>query len=331
MHQKIKPVKIRLEASSLCQLRCPCCTTASREIEKGVGFGYLKCINFKKVIEENPFIREVEISNFGEIFLNPELSDIIRYAYEKHVRMTADNGVNLNTVTDEVLEKLVIHQFSRLSVSIDGASQKTYQKYRKKGDFSTVIDNIRKINDFKKKYRSRYPKLAWQFVIFGHNEHEIPAARKMAADLDMSFHPKLSWDPEYSPVKDYEFVKRETGLSAADRNDYKEKTGRNYVSMLCHQLWEEPQINWDGRILGCCWNYWSDFGGNAFEDGLLPTLNSEKIDYAREMLIGKKPARDDLPCATCDLCKEMNRDGTWLKRGFSRSLYITAKYFYHLK
>lgn len=36
-----------------------------------------------------------------------------------------------------------------------------------------MIGNVRKINAFKHQYNSQQPRLNWQFVIFGHNEHEI--------------------------------------------------------------------------------------------------------------------------------------------------------------
>ncbi len=326
--KKIKPHKIRLEASSLCQLQCPCCTTASGEIKKGIGYGYLKAVHFKKLIDENPFIKAADISNFGEIFLNPELPDIIRYAHEKDIQLTADNGVNLNTVTDEVLECLVKNRFYRISVSIDGASQETYEQYRVKGHFDTVIENIRKINRYKQKRRTPFPYLMWQFVIFGHNEHELPAAKKLATELDMTFHPKLSWDRDFSPVKNPEFIKKETGLTATDRSEYKKNTGKNYAAAICHQMWEEPQINWDGRVFGCCINYWKAYTGNVFTDGLLPTLNSEMILYARDMLLGKKPSRKDIPCSTCDLYRDYCKDNRWLKRGFSRVLFRIARYWY---
>lgn len=45
-----------------------------------------------------------------------------------------------------------------------------------------------------------------------------------------------------------------------------------------------PQINWDGKLLGCCLNFWGDFGGNAFEQGLEHVLSSENLAYARRML-----------------------------------------------
>ena len=71
---------LRLEASSNCQLKCPSCPTAAGEIQKTLGGGFLSFENFKRLIRENPQIRLIELSNWGEIFLNPEIVDIMEYA-----------------------------------------------------------------------------------------------------------------------------------------------------------------------------------------------------------------------------------------------------------
>ena len=81
---------------------------------------------------------------------------------------------------------------------------------------------------------------------------------------------------------------------------------------ICAKLWRAPVVNWNGKILGCCRNFWGDFGGNAFSDGLIEAVNNEKIQHAREMLMGRAGERDDLPCVTCDLYQKMKKDRTWL-------------------
>ncbi len=88
------------------------------------------------------------------MFLNPDLLEIIEYAYSRSVILTASNGVNLNTVKDNVLEELVKYKFRSLTCSIEGASNETYKVYRVGGDFDKVLENIMKINHCKKKYRS---------------------------------------------------------------------------------------------------------------------------------------------------------------------------------
>jgi MoaA/NifB/PqqE/SkfB family radical SAM enzyme len=204
-----------------------------------------------------------------------------------------------------------------MTCSIDGASNETYTRYRRRGHFDRVIRNIRTLNELKAKHRTNYPRLRWQFVAFGHNEHEIPAARKLAEDLNMRFYVKLQWYDRYStepfsPIMDREAIGKATGLGVADRAEYRRRYGRNYMQKaMCSQLWSSPQINWDGRVLGCCTNFWGDYG-NAFADGLEAVLNNEKMNYARQMLLGKREAREDIPCTTCIHYEAMKEDNNWL-------------------
>jgi MoaA/NifB/PqqE/SkfB family radical SAM enzyme len=315
MSRPLRPRSIRLEAATVCQLKCPSCPTASGEIGRTLRSGFLKFENFKKIVDENPWISDIELSNWGEILLNPDLVKIMAYAWKRSVNLRAENGVNLNTAPDEVLEGLVRYRFHSMNCSIDGASVETYRIYRRRGDFEKVISHIRKLNAFKKEYGSEFPRLKWQFVAFGHNEHEIANARQMATELGMSFYVKLSWDGLYgesfSPVKDKETVRRESGLDAATRKEYQEKYHKVYIRQVCIQLWKHPQVNYDGRVLGCCVNHWTDFG-NAFAEGLAPSLNSEKLEYARAMLMGKKESRADIPCTTCSIYKDMQAVKDWV-------------------
>lgn len=292
---------IRMEASTLCQLKCPVCIQNNGETNI-LGKGYLKFRNFKKFIEENPYIKKIELSSHGEMFLNPELEDIIKYSYEKKIALQVDNGVNLNTVSKEMLGCLVKYKFRLIRVSIDGASDQTYRLYRIGGNFSQVIENIKTINFFKKKYNTEFPALIWQFVIFGHNEHELTEASNLAQSLGMQFIPKFNWDPAYSPIRDKELVKRIMGFTSWIEHD--EKSDKLYVN-ACIQFWTMPQINWDGRLLGCCVNHWGDFG-NVFQAGFKKCLQSEKYTYAKKMLLGLAKPRQDMSCYYCSHYKEIS-------------------------
>lgn len=312
----LKPAKIRLEAMSVCQLRCPSCPTTTGEIRPTIASGYLKAADFARLLDENPRVRWVELSNFGEILLNPDFVAILEHAHTRGVALSADNGLNLNTATDAQLEAMVRFGFKSATISIDGASPESYRQYRIGGDFDAVIANVRKLNALKASFgrADGPPHLVWQFIVFGHNEHEIPIARRMAAELGMEFRPKLSYDDDVSPLRDKDAVRRELSTGVATREEHFEKYGEHYARRICHGLWTEPQINWDGTMLGCCINYWGDFGGNAFRDGLAASVNGEKMQYAREMLLGKRPARDDIPCSTCQLYTSMHDSGRWLNR-----------------
>jgi hypothetical protein len=105
----------------------------------------------------------------------------------------------------------------------------------------------------------------------------------------------------------------ETG-GAASRAEFEERFGRDCAQPICHQLRDRPQVNFDGKILGCCRNFWGDFGSNAFTEGLTASVNSEKMTYARKMLRGDAASRADIPCATCEIYLGMQRRGKWLER-----------------
>lgn len=310
----LRPARIRLEASTFCQLKCPTCETATGALYETVPAGFLRFDAFKALIDENPWVKEIELSNFGEIFLNPQLPAMLAHAHAKGVHLSASNGANLNTVRDSTLEALVKYGFRHIRCSIDGATPEVYAKYRVKGDLDQVLANIRTINAYKKQYDTDYPKLTWQFVVFGHNEHEIAKARAMADELGMAFSPKLNWDESYSPVIDRAGVARQMDEGVTSRSEYKARYGVNYMDKVCHQLWDEPQINFDGTVWGCCRNNWQPFAANAFKDGLENALNSADLSYARAMLEGKAPERQGIPCTSCRLYKEMRREGRIIAR-----------------
>jgi hypothetical protein len=83
----------------------------------------------------------------------------------------------------------------------------------------------------------------------------------------------------------------------ASRHEYAHRTKRQY-SFPCAQLWDSPQINWDGKLLGCCVNKYGDFG-NVFEQGLREAVRTERYTYAKQMVVGRKPGRPDIPCFHC--------------------------------
>ena len=310
----IRPVAMQIEASSSCQLRCPACPTATGATRPVLGRGFLRADDLARLLDANPAIRQVELSNYGEMFLNPELADLLRVCHERGVAASGNNGANLNRARPDALEAVVRYRMRVLTVSIDGASQETYAQYRVGGDFNAAIANIERINEHKRALAIDFPKLRWQFVVFGHNEHEIAAARAKAATLGMVFVPKLSWDDTMFPVRDAEAVRRAMPEAAASRAEYRARTGREYLGGICHQLWDSPQVNWDGKMLGCCRNFWGDFGGNVLADGFLPAVNSERMAHARAMVLGRAAPRDNVPCTTCDLYIRMRESGQFLNR-----------------
>jgi hypothetical protein len=270
---------LRLEASTICQLACPSCATTHGTIKAQIGAGFLKFDDFRRLVDENPWVWEIELSNWGEIFLNPDIERIIAYAYRRSVALMACNGANLNHVKPGVLEAMVRYKFRAITCSIDGVSQGTYEAYRRRGQLDRVLGNIRRLNDYKKRWKSEYPMLCWQMIAFGHNEHEIAAAQALARELGMAFCLKINYDDNFSPVKERDAVRQTVARTRLGAEELPGERDEYLTDDLCSQLWRQPQINFDGTLLGCCVNMWSSFGENVFAVGVKRALDSEKLRY----------------------------------------------------
>jgi MoaA/NifB/PqqE/SkfB family radical SAM enzyme len=296
---------IRLDFCSQCQLQCPLCSTGTGKNKNGlIGAGRLRPLQLETFIKLNTDVKKIETSNWGEIFLNEKLPELMKIASQNNIELTANNGVNFNTVSDSQLEALVKYQFKDLRISVDGITQEVYEKYRVKGDLDSVLLNIRKLNALKLKHKSKYPRLTMQFIDFPHNSHQQEDAKKLAVELNMKFNLKSNHSPNskkfISRAKDNKPVK------VASRQEFLNSV-KSFYSLPCRQLFEKPQVNWDGNVLGCCINKTHSFG-NAFENSMTTIKSSDRYKYAMKMVTHGAPPRDDIPCSNCIYYKKLKQE-----------------------
>jgi organic radical activating enzyme len=301
---------VRIDAASVCQLRCPGCTTGTGQLPSTVGSGLLSVEDLVAFLDRHPGVRHVELSNWGEVLLNPQLPTILRELHERRVQVTLNNGINFNTVSEEAMEALVKYRVRSMVFSIDGATQEAYETYRVRGNLERVLANIKTLNALKATHRTSFPVLTWKMILFGHNQHEIEAARAKALQLGMSFRTEINTSGSAWELADEDAARKASGLDVVSQEQHVEVRGTTFSKRFCHQLWNAPQINWNGKILGCCMNTWSDFGSEAFSD---QGLQSERLIYARRMLMGKGAEREDIPCTTCGEYTRMRDEGAWVR------------------
>jgi hypothetical protein len=314
----VYPAEARLDVSSRCQLDCVLCPVAARRKGRSfIGRGVMPVADFVEFIDSNPQIRIIELGNSGEVFLNPDLPAILKCAGEKGVATRIAEGANLNDASDEALEALVRYGVTVLRVAIDGATQDTYRVYRVGGELKKVLGNVQRINMYKKQYGSRLPRLILQFIPFPHNEHEIKKiavmARAMAMDMDF----KLNVFNGCPPLRNHGDLIEWLGYS--DKDSYLEKTGKVYMRDICLQLWRSPQINWDGRLLGCSANKSVCYAEHALGSAFATEINNGHMQYARKMLMGIAPQRDDIPCSVCDAYADYRKYNQWFAPGEIRT------------
>ena len=308
----LRPTSVRLDLCTLCQLNCADCYM--RVDNYGTtGKGYVTFDVFRDFVQKNNFIKSIEISNSGEVFLNPDLYKILEYSYEHGISIIIENGTNFNTVSEQLLEALVKFQVKFINFSIDGVSQEIYSIYRRGGNIEKVYENIRKLNEYKEKYQSEYPVLQWQYILFSNNECEVEAASIKAKELNMQMFYKLNYVKEEFKPKNRKLLEKVTGQQYFSIKEYNENNEKMYGSDFCYQTIYEPQINWDGRLLGCCAVWRTDLGINVFEEGLIKALNSAQYREEIACLLGlKEEPSASIPCEECELYHGNIRKGNYL-------------------
>jgi hypothetical protein len=91
------------------------------------------------------------------------------------------------------VRRLVRSGIDEVTFSIDGASQESYVKYRKRGDFEKALRNLRFAVEEKRALGRDIPFLNWRYILFTHNDSdaEMERARGLASEIGVD---RLCWE-----------------------------------------------------------------------------------------------------------------------------------------
>ena len=284
------PYGLIVDPMNACQLACPGCVhSALSKAEKRFdwGPGILSETMFGDFMRRyGPYAIEAEFCNYGEPLLNPNTPKFIRLAKTYLMRTMLSTNIGVKHFDPDAY---VNSGLDYMTVSIDGATQSVYEKYRRKGDIETVYKNVRSLVEAKKRLGKRTPTISWQYLAFEHNEHEINDAIKMAKQLGIDqiivatpF--DVSWDaPDVRPSKaeprtilfrsdwfdetidnwnpfpselQAEAIEQEfaSGWSQrlADDSDAGIPDPNASPRHTCHYLYKNMVMDGRGRVLPCC-------------------------------------------------------------------------------
>ena len=65
-----------------------------------MGRGYIRAAQVQKLLDGQPSIRKMELSNSGEPFCNPEMYEILRLLHERNILIQFWNGANIPTLSN---------------------------------------------------------------------------------------------------------------------------------------------------------------------------------------------------------------------------------------
>lgn len=301
-----KPYVLGVDTGNICNLKCPLCPTGMES--KTIKRGMLKFETFKKVIDEiGRGLKELNLFNWGEPFLNKDLIRMITYARSKNKKVRITTSTNLNYLTDDLAEGLIRSGLDELLVSLDAATAKTYAIYRRSGDFKTVLDNLKKLIEIKKSHSKSKLKIILNYLVFRHNEHEIEKAKELAKSLGLEIRiGKMRTEMETEITKPIEesIKKYEEWIPVNKEYSAYDVTKGKRIKELktCKKPWREVELNWDGTITPCCYIYDIEKHGfgNLNKNSFMDIWNNKLYIAARRIILGKKTSIETV----CHICKK---------------------------
>jgi organic radical activating enzyme len=259
------PTVLTIEATNVCNLRCPACFTGAGQ--DGREKSMLQAPLFNRLLNElGDRLLQIEFYNWGEPLLNKNLFPMIRKAADRGISTIISSNLSF-PLDDARAEELVRSGLHVLGVSVDGATQAVYEQYRVRGDLALLLDNVKKINAAKQRLGSKTPDLTYEYHLFAHNLHEVEEARRIANELGMRFMLSKGWvaGPDWDPEGTY-------------NGSVRPEAGR------CGFLWDHAVVHNDGGVAPCCATFYKedDYGSLRFGRGACsPALSAAHPDLPR--------------------------------------------------
>lgn len=312
-----RPIHLQIEVTTYCNLDCVMCPRSSVVSEPR----HMSLDQFKYVFDTLEPLK-ISLSGQGEPFLNPAMTDIIRYATDRGAETITTS--NLTIISEEMAAAIVESGLGLLKGSIDSVDPKTYAAIRRRDLHGQVIQGLRNLRDAKRRSGGKTPLLRLQYVMQKANFREIPQVLEVAEELEVD---AIYFQPIDLAVDEfYDSGLIESLVGGMDREEFRgvlgaaaERAARSRVatnlpalfkdfaavwekyelvadpnveSAVCLMPWTSIYLTVGGDVRPCC-----SFGvtesmtmGNIFEEDFMEIWNNERYRNLRtRMRSGERP------------------------------------------
>ena len=278
--------------TKICNLHCPFCPTGTGtlQMEKRL----LKLDEFKVILSKMPSeFKELHLYNWGESLLNPAFPDMVLLAKQRGMDTYVDTNLSIPLAID-FIARIIQNGLDELTVSLDGATQASYERYRRGGDVERVFTNIRAFVDVKRKLGSKTPHITWKFLVNRFTEPEIPLAWKKAEELGVTLNRLPMGIPDNLRAE----------WAASDAYPLPPPGAISYPRAICTHLFQSITVNSDGSVVPCCNVTDKKYSwGNLLTDEFESIWNGDNFRLARNKFVPImfKPRKVQFPnpCVGC--------------------------------
>lgn len=174
------PVRaLQIETSSICNFRCESCPLSLPDYDRPQK--HLCRVEFEKVLDAFPEVEKVELQGLGEVFLNPDLKQLVAAATARGVEVHTYS--NASRVTPEAAFAVVEAGLSLINFSMDGADDETFRTLRRGGQLGVYKRCVKHLLDARRALGVERPRIGVMTVLSKRNLHQLPQLLAIAEEL----------------------------------------------------------------------------------------------------------------------------------------------------
>lgn len=180
------PIHFSMNYDYSCNMFCTSCRNEKRVISKD---RVKELIKFQDDLLKSDLFKNgkrLTITGAGEPFASSVFMDLLNkidiYSNPDLKILLRTNGNLLNTKNWERI-KNAHYAIDQISISIDAATEETYKKLRRGGDFNQLLKNLEFLKEINKEKDSKF-KVRLSFVVQQDNFKEMPLFVKLAKDFE---------------------------------------------------------------------------------------------------------------------------------------------------
>ena len=170
---------VHLEISTFCNASCPLCPRNFRGYPYNDGYPEINLtLENVHAIFKPEFLKQLKRvwfnGNYGDIVMNPETVDIVRYFREHNENLTIEISTN-GSARNADFWKSLADLDAQVWFCLDGLED-THHLYRQNTSWTTIIKNAQT-------FISAGGKATWKFIKFDHNIHQLEACKQLSRNL----------------------------------------------------------------------------------------------------------------------------------------------------
>ena len=181
IHLRSQPRCLGIVLGNACNLHCVHCYQAKNgdNLLRPAAIGRELRREFMAMY---PYLDTLRIQG-GEVFAIPEFQDLVDDVASVAARPLLSISTNGTLIDDVWAERMVRVPFRAVTISIDAAHAATFARLRRGADLATVLANVARVQEWKRRLGTTMPSLDSFFVIMRSNFREIPDYLELMKEL----------------------------------------------------------------------------------------------------------------------------------------------------